>query len=200
MPRLPVLSAIARACVVLLMAGVVALTAVAAATQDAAPAPVGGPAPLLGELDQFPHAVRVATSSQAVVDYEVGLGAMQKHLGDWQFKRSERVDGERLRYTWQITDGFSSEEVFQELVTRFAEWQGSERLFRCEGRACGNGAQWANRVFGQRVLYGRADAQRYVVFRASTEAGAYLMLAYASARTADRQYLHAEVVALDSKP
>lgn len=157
-----------------------------------------GPGALLEAVDAFPHAVQIENSRAAVVDYEVGLGAMQKHLGDWQFKRSRRVNGERVRYTWQITDGFSAEEVFAELVAKVGALQGSERLFGCEGRSCGNGAQWANRVFGQRVLYGRADTQRYEVYSVGGEGG-YLVLAYASARTSDRQYLHAEVIRLASQ-
>jgi hypothetical protein len=150
---------------------------------------------LLLDLDSFPHALRVDTSRQQVVDYEVGLGAMQKHLGDWQFKKSERLDGERLRFSWQIVDGFSSEEVMQKLVENVEQLPGAELLFRCEGRSCGNGAQWANRVFSQRVLYGRADAQRYCVYRLDGER-VYYVLIYASARTSDRQYLHAEVLTL----
>ncbi|WP_187275866.1 DUF4892 domain-containing protein [Parahaliea aestuarii] len=183
MPGIQALPGLARCCLALLLAGA------------AVAAPDDSPAPLLGELDDFPHAVQVATSQEAVVDYEVGLGAMQKHLGDWQFKHSRRVNGERLRYTWQITDGFSSEEVYRQLTTRLSGWEGSEQLFSCEGRSCGNGAQWANLVFGQRVLYGRADAQRYTVFSFGGEQG-YLVLAYAAARTTDRQYLHAEVIDL----
>lgn len=155
---------------------------------------VPAPEQLLLELDGFPHARRVDMSRESVVDYEVGLGAMQKHLGDWQFKHSKRLDGERLRYSWQIVDGFSSQEVFDGLAGDVEQLPDSELLFSCEGRSCGNGAQWANRVFGQRVLYGRADAQRYRVYRVGSE---YYLLAYASARTSDRQYLHAELVTLD---
>ena len=150
---------------------------------------------ILQNLDSFPHAKLVDSSRQEVLDYEVGLGAMQKYLGDWQFKKSERLDGERLRYSWQIVDGFSSSEIFDGLVERVEALPGSERLFSCEGRACGNGAQWANRVFGQRVLYGRADAQRYRVYRVAGEPTHWL-LTYASARTSDRQYLHAELLTL----
>jgi hypothetical protein len=152
---------------------------------------------LLLDLDSFPHARRVDTSRQQVVDYEVGLGAMQKHLGDWQFKRSQRLDGERLRFSWQIVDGFSSAEVFDGLTDRVAQLPGSELLFECEGRACGNGARWANQVFSQRVLYGRAEAQRYRAYRITGDT-IYYLLAYASARTSDRQYLHAEVLTLAS--
>ncbi|WP_241263363.1 DUF4892 domain-containing protein [Parahaliea mediterranea] len=165
------------------------LLAIAGVVAETPPAPER----LLLELDAFPHARRVDMSRESVVDYEVGLGAMQKHLGDWQFKNSRRLDGERLRYSWQIVDGFSSREIFEGLVGEVGQLPGSELLFACEGRACGNGAQWANRVFGQRVLYGRADEQRYRIYRVG---GEHYLLAYASARTSDRQYLHAELVTL----
>ena len=154
------------------------------------------PAQLLHELDSYPHTRQIDRSEQAVIDYAIGLGALQKHFGDWQFKRSERVDGERLRYTWQVIDGFSAEEVFKRLRSEVEALNGVEALFSCEARACGNGAQWANRVFSQRVLYGRADTQRYAVYRITQSGGEFLVLMYAAARTADRQYLHAERVAL----
>lgn len=169
--------------------------------RTAVPAPAAGtastpePEQLLLELDAFPHTRRVDTSREQVVDYEVGLGAMQKQQGDWQFKKSERLDGERLRFSWQIIDGFSSREIFEGLVADVEQLPRSELLFACESRACGNGAEWANGVFGQRVLYGRADAQRYRIYRVVGDR-TYYLLAYASARTADRQYLHAEVLTL----
>jgi hypothetical protein len=54
--------------------------------------------------------------------------------------------------------------------------------------------QWANRVFRQRVLYGREDLQRYRVY-ALEEAGAqYRLVVYSAARTADRQYLHVDLL------
>ena len=98
------------------------------------------------------------------------------------------------RYTWQIVDGFSSNEVLEELE---AELQDSELLFSCEGRSCGQGVQWANRVFRERVLYGRDDLQRYRVYGSGEqEGGRYRVLLFSSSRTADRQYLHAEFLAV----
>jgi len=99
-----------------------------------------------------------------------------------------------VRYTWQITDGFSSSEVLAEIE---AAVKGGQLLFSCEGRSCGQGVQWANRVFGERVLYGRDDLQRYRVY-APTEGDDYRLVLFSSARTADRQYLHAEL--LEIKP
>ena len=147
----------------------------------------------LVRLNDYPHAQLLDNSQETVIDYEIGLGAMQKVRGAWRFKDSERLSGELTRYTWQIVDGFSSQEVMTELEQAIGAEEGAELLFQCAGRACGHGAQWANRVFRQRVLYGRDDLQRYRVYGVN-EGGESRLVIYSSARTADRQYLHVELL------
>ena len=153
-----------------------------------------GPKPLLLQLNDYPHAVEVAVSESEVADHEVGTGAMKKLRGVWQFKDSERLSGSLSRYTWQIVDGFSSREVMEELLALVEAGEGSELLFSCDGRACGQAAQWANRVFRQRVLYGREDLQLYRVYKIVEGERAYRLMVYSSARTADRQYLHVDLL------
>ena len=155
------------------------------------------PAELLRELDSFPHATRVSYKVEDVIDYEIGLGAMRKVRGSWSFKDSERRSGVLTRYTWQIIDGFTSNEVLEELEARL---ETSRLLFSCEGRSCGQGVQWANRVFRERVLYGRDDLQRYRVYGpAELESDDYRLLLFSASRTADRQYLHAEFLAVGNQ-
>jgi hypothetical protein len=157
---------------------------------------LASPAQLLRELDTFPHATRVNHSVAEVLDYEIGLGAIRKVSGTWRFKNSERKSGELTRYTWQIIDGFSSNEVLEDLE---AGLDGSSLLFGCEGRSCGKGVQWANRVFHERVLYGRDDLQRYRVYGPGEQAdGDYRVLLFSSSRTADRHYLHAEFLVIEN--
>jgi hypothetical protein len=170
---------------VLALAWLIAAAAVQAAT----------PVELLQQLDAFPHAKSIRFETSEVLDYEIGLGAMQKIGGVWQFKHSERVSGTLTEYTWQIIDGFGATEVMGELIARVQELPDVALLFSCDGRACGQGVQWANRVFHQSVLYGQEDRQRYRVF-AVGDAPRQLLLLYASARTADRQYLHAEAISV----
>ncbi len=148
------------------------------------------PEQVLQNLDAYPHLQQAAADQRDVRDYEVGLGAMQKVRGVWRLKHSERLSGQLQTYTWQVIDGFSSREVADELTAAIDD---KELLFACEGRDCGSGAQWANRVFRQRILYGREDLQRYQVYRLG-ENGEYRLLVYAAARTADRQYLHVELL------
>jgi hypothetical protein len=153
------------------------------------------PARILQELDEYPHAQREDFSQAQVIDHEVGLGAMKKVRGVWQFKESERLSGELTRYTWRIVDGFTSREVMEELEQQLQQAEGTELLFSCDGRACGHGSQWANRVFQQRLLYGRQDLQYYRVFSLGDNSE-FRLAVYAAARSADRQYLHAEILQL----
>jgi len=166
------------------LALLLACTGVAAASPEA----------LLQQLNDFPHARQVAQSEEQVRDHEIGLGAMQKVQGAWRFKSSERQSGLLSRHTWQIVDGFTSMEVMGKLITTLEEQAGTTLLFTCDARACGQGVQWANRVFHQRVLYGREDLQRYRVYALQVDAVEYRLALYSSARTADRQYLHVDLL------
>ena len=153
------------------------------------------PAALLQELASYPHAKSIARKVEIVRDHEIALSAMQKSSGDWIFRNSERLDGELSRETWQIIDGFTAREVLVRLEAQL-DGAGAEFLFACDYRACGPGAQWASRVFNQRVLYGRADEQRYRVYAVNSAAGEFRVVLYTGARTSDLQYLHVDVLQL----
>jgi hypothetical protein len=146
---------------------------------------------LLEQVDNYPHTKQIDFSERDVIDHEVGLGAIQKLRGEWHFKHSERLTGTLVSYTWLIGNGFSSAEVMSQLLDTVAGIEGASELFSCDGRACGRAVQWANRVFNERVLYGREDLQRYRVYELQGSSNARL-LTYAAERTADRQYLHVE--------
>jgi len=154
---------------------------------------------LVLQLDAYPHAVAIEGSQEQTIDHEVGLGSLRKAAGSWRFKSSERLSGLLQRTTWQIVDGFTSSEVLSELENSVAQLPDQALLFSCEGRACGSGSQWASRVFGQRILYGRDDEQRYRVYRISEGQTEFRLVIYASARTADRQYLHADLLKIDKQ-
>ncbi|MEH6517680.1 MAG: DUF4892 domain-containing protein [Halioglobus sp.] len=154
-----------------------------------------GPEQILAWVEQYPHTESAASSVEDVQDLEIGLGALQKVRSQWEFKDSERVTGELQRNTWRLASGFSSAELFEELSQKAEQLAGSELLFACSGRACGHGAQWANRVFGQRILYGRDDQQRYSIYRVE-EDERYRLLMYSSVRSTSRQYLHIDLIRL----
>jgi hypothetical protein len=150
---------------------------------------------LIKQLDDYPHTRQIRFSEKPVVEQEVGLGAMQKLRGEWRFKHSERYTGTLLSYTWLIENGFRAEEEMQKFLQAVAQVEGSEQMFSCDGRACGQAAQWANRVFNESELYGKEDLQHYRVY--SVQAGSPArLLVYSAERTEDRQYLHVELLKL----
>lgn len=171
------------------------LTAVLVAGGFALASEAYHPAALLQQLERYPHAVSIARKVTTVRDHEIGLDAMQKSMGNWIFRNSERLDGDLTRETWQIIDGFTAREVLQSLESALGQ-AGAELLYACDARACGPGAQWASRVFNQRILYGRADEQRYRVYRVESGAGTFRVVLYSGARTSDRQYLHVDLLQL----
>ncbi len=142
---------------------------------------------LFALLSGWPFTEVVAQSSDTVRNHQLGLGAIQKRRGAWDFKHSERLSADRQMLTVQIIDGYTIDEVLAQLVAQLGELQ---PLFRCDGRDCGNPVQWANRVFNQRILYGRDDNQRYRAYQLNN--GDYLLM-YGCARTSARQYLHLEL-------
>ena len=148
---------------------------------------------LLLDLNAYPHATQISHFEKEVIDHEIGLGAVRKIRGEWRFKESERLSGTLLSYTWQVVDGFTSAQVLEKLLNSVEGKEEASLLFKCQGRACGQGAQWANKVFRERVLYGREDLQRYVVYALSNGAS-YRLVAYSAARSEDRQYLRVDLL------
>ena len=123
-----------------------------------------------------------------VDNYLVGLSALQKIRGSWQFRKSERYSGKMVSETWALRAGYSSRDAYNVILTWFSTQDGSRELFSCSGRACGSSSQWANRIFQRRLLYGRDDSQLYSVYKVPGPANSILIV-YASARSNDRQYI-----------
>lgn len=175
-------------CASVWLLGAVAWPAIAQPSED-----------IVAYLQSSPHTVAMDESSSAVIDHEIGLGTIKKVRGVWRFKDSERLSGQLLRRTWQVADGFTSLELLEALEEQLAEDDRVQLIFGCDGRACGHSAQWANRVFGQRLLYGREGQQRYRVYQLQ-EGGQSRAAIYAASRSTDRQYLHVEILLGEEDP
>ncbi|MFK7977066.1 MAG: DUF4892 domain-containing protein [Halioglobus sp.] len=165
------------------------------------------PEETLAQIEGNLHLELVERTNENVTDHLIGLGAMKKVRGQWGLKKSDRYSGELTRITWRVIDGFSASEVLADIEQAFgllsdteqtddvgAE-SDSELLFGCDGRACGHGAQWASRIFGERLLYGRGDAQQYRAYSLLNQQ--YRLVVYASVRSSDRQYVRVELLKLN---
>lgn len=132
--------------------------------------------------------------SEPVQNHLVALGAMQKIRGVWSPRRSERVTGERVAYTWKIDEGFTIADALDVLDAALAGEGDTEALYTCTGVSCGSSVQWANRVFRERLLYGTQASQEYRAYRMTHADRSFRLLVYGAARTVDRQYLRAELL------
>jgi len=136
---------------------------------------------------QWRYAEIHSQSGPQETEYLLGLGAVQKIRSRWQFKDSEVIVGELERITWQIQEGFTAEEGFAWLRARLPA--DAQLLFECEGRACGSSAQWASRIFEERVLYGHVDRQHYGAWRVASEEGTWTLVLYAVDRANRRHFI-----------
>lgn len=170
-----------------------ALLAAAALRAQAQPAPEA----YLEELDASFYLTAIdAPLRESVRDFMLPLGAIEKIRGVWSPRDSERISGERIAYTWRVEPGFTSAEAVAEIEARLGEDSGARVIFSCDARACGSSVQWANRIFRERLLYGTEASQLYRVYGLERGAQRYRLLVYASARTAERQYLRGELIRL----
>lgn len=134
----------------------------------------------------------LSSSGPQQVDYLLGLGALQKVRGLWRHKHSESISGELRRVTWQVDPGYTAAEGFAWLSGEVPD--SATLLFECAGRECGSSAQWASRVFEERLLYGHDDRQLYAVWRYEDEDGTWSIVLYASDRANRRHYLHLDLL------
>lgn len=147
----------------------------------------------VADVDQHWSSQRYRERSEHVKAFPIPLGAMKKIRGSWRLESYHSVTGTLHRYTWQI-DGLPVSDLFDEIHTTI-EAAGLRQRWLCAGRACGNGAEWASRVYQERLLYGRDEAMRYVGFEAAN--GSWLTV-FSAARTANRQYLHIDIAVPDT--
>lgn len=139
-------------------------------------------------IDKHWSTERFRTRVERFSSFIIPLGAMQKRDGVWRPEQFWPIDGEVERVTWSVR----GEPITSLFETFRSSLMAAHTLrWECEGRSCGNAAEWASRVFQERLLYGRDDFMRYAAFE--NDKGDWVIL-YSAARTADRQYLHVDIV------
>jgi len=143
-------------------------------------------------LEPWQHASEIARSGPLDSDYLLGLGAMQKIGGRWRLKASEPLRGELTRVTWKVADGFTAEEAWEWYVARLPQM--AKLVFSCQGRDCGSSAQWADRIFQEKLLYGHDERQRYGVWRLGEVGATVDVVVYAVDRANRRHYLHVDLL------
>jgi hypothetical protein len=147
------------------------------------------------QFEPWVHATEYSRKGPTTVDYLLGLGALQKIGGRWQHKHSEALGGELTSVTWQLKEGFTAEEAFAWYAQQLPG--DAQLLFECGGRSCGSSAQWANRVFDERVLYGHDERQHYAAWRLSKDDVSWVLVLYAVDRANRRHFLRMDLLQQD---
>ena len=148
-------------------------------------------------LAEFLHSKSFLTKTfedeKEAYDYQIGLSALQKIRGNWQFKKRVRRSGLVVSQTWQVDGGYDSQEISEMIAMWIGDKLDSKVLFECKGRSCGSSAQWASRIFERRLLYGRDDTQRYAVYQIFGLTD-FWVIVYSSARSKNRQYVQTVLI------
>ncbi len=129
------------------------------------------------------------------VNYRVVLGSLQSTRGQVAPEASERVRGDLTQILYEVSGGFSGQDVYDFFVEQM-ELRGYNELFSCAGRACGSSEYWANDIFGKRVLYGPVRNQYYLAM-GSEPPGQFYISAYVITRINRQLLTYLEIIELD---
>ena len=153
-----------------------------------------GPAdhPLFGG---FPDAGISEFETGENVNYRVVLGSLQSIRGQVAPEASERVRGNLTRILYEVSSGFTGQDVYDFFVEQM-ESRGYRELFTCTGRACGSSEYWANDIFGNRILYGPVRNQFYLAM-GSEPPGQFFVSAYVITRINRQLLAYLEIIELE---
>lgn len=129
------------------------------------------------------------------VNYRVVLGSLQSTRGQVAPEASERVRGDLTQILYEVSGGFSGQDVYDFFVEQM-QLRGYNELFSCAGRACGSSEYWANDIFGKRVLYGPVRNQYYLAM-GSEPPGQFYISAYVITRINRQLLTYLEIIELD---
>jgi hypothetical protein len=102
-----------------------------------------------------------ALSAQSEESIRVVLGSIENLSTGLVAERERIIEGKREVALYEAPPTLSHQSVFDELrESRLASFS---TQFVCEGRDCGSSADWANGIFGFRLLYGPEQYQHYWV-------------------------------------
>ena len=176
-----------RRCLPLVMGLAVILSSGTSAQQTA----TTGDHPLLAG---FPESRVVDYNFERDVNYRLVLGNLRRVGGRVVPEEAQRMRGNLTRLTYEISDGYSGNDVYR-FFREQAESRGYSELFSCTGRACGNSNHWANEVFDNRSLYGPERNQFYLALGLGrSEQPASYAAVYIITRANRRLLAHVEIL------
>lgn len=145
-------------------------------------------------MDRFPDSELEEIEIVEDSSYRLVLGTLQRNREVVVPENSLRLRGDVTKLTYQVSQEFSGEDVYEFFRQQMQE-KNYEELFSCIGRACGSSNYWANDIFGNRILYGPERNQYFVAMRTPEGAmsPAHISL-YIITRANRRIYAYLEIV------
>ncbi len=145
-------------------------------------------------LAAFPDSEIIAVEFEEDINYRIVLGSLQRTRGQVVPEASERLRGDVTKITYEISQEFTGEDVYQFFREQIQEKNYAE-LFTCIGSACGSSNYWANDIFRNRILYGPERNQYYLAMQTDfgLETDPYIAL-YIITRGNRRIYAYVEIV------
>ncbi len=116
-------------------------------------------------LEPYPGGELVSNETETdAVTHRIITGSLKKLENVLVPKSYEYVVGKRQTEVYYLP----YEQKVDRVVTFFKDQleDSYQILFSCRGRNCGSSSYWANTVFGERLLYGPEQFQRYLVAKA----------------------------------
>lgn len=144
-------------------------------------------------VSPFPDSELINSENNPLVTYNIALGILQRISGLSMPEETLRVQGSLTKLLYEVSREFSGNDVLTFFEEQFSN-KGYEPMFECKGRSCGSSNDWANDIFGNRVLYGPAQNQFYSVYsHTSDNISDYLSL-YIITRGNRRTYAYLEIM------
>ncbi len=144
-------------------------------------------------IEPFSNSTLISSDTLSDHVYQVPLGILQRSSGRASPEKSLRVTGKLSKLLYEIPSGFSGDEIENYFIQQF-DRAGFDELFSCDGRACGSSNDWANDVFGNRVLYGPSQNQYLMVYADNSRHPVNYFVCYIITRGNGRLYGYLEIL------
>lgn len=137
--------------------------------------------------------------SRPVAEHEriYPLGALRKISGQLRMESQINARGQVSSVTYELPVERSAADAFS-AARQHLQTPGTQLLFWCEARECGESSLWANEVFGNARLLGSDEQQALFLLRLAAPADNTLLAVYATTRGNRRVALHVEQFVADA--
>ncbi|MFT6433852.1 MAG: outer membrane protein OmpA-like peptidoglycan-associated protein [Candidatus Azotimanducaceae bacterium] len=145
------------------------------------------------EILPYPNAELVTSKLEAQANsHELMLGPLKKINNQMSAELEKYVRGLRKVEIHYLPDE-SRTRVVADFYQQQIDSAGVSR-YRCSGRECGDSNDWANAVFGERILFGLSEDQHYFV----SEVNSDYVIIYVTKRATGKVYVYTEILTPDN--